>query len=119
MRSSVERPPVWENERARSDGSIDSDCGLLPPDTDTSVWARGDRERSTDDSQSSEPPDGDERQRPCYALCDPQDCSFASHVLPAETARPARSMIVTTFPSGTISCRRRSSLNALFTVSAR
>jgi len=34
MRSSVERPPVWEDKRARSDGSIDSEGGLLPPDTD-------------------------------------------------------------------------------------
>jgi hypothetical protein len=34
MRSSVERPPVWEDKRARSDESINSDGGLLLPDSD-------------------------------------------------------------------------------------
>jgi hypothetical protein len=44
--------PVWEDKRARSDGSIDSDGGLLSPDTDTLPdGRRSGRERSTDDSR--------------------------------------------------------------------
>jgi hypothetical protein len=36
MRSIAERPPVWEDKRARSDGSIVTDGSLRPPDTDIS-----------------------------------------------------------------------------------